>query len=309
MGRFVFRRFLSIIPTVFVIITLGFFIIRAAPGGPFSREKAVPPGILANLEAKYHMNEPLFKQYFRYLGDILRGDLGPSFKNKDYTVNELIALSLPVSVILGLVALAIAVLLGVTAGIISAIKQNSAVDYTFMSVAVTGISVPTFVIGPVLMLIFAVSLKWLPTSGWIDGRNGLKTLIMPAITLSLAQFAYIARLTRASMLETLRSDYIRTARAKGLSMPVIIFKHALKGACLPVVSYLGPAMAGLITGSVVVEKIFAVPGLGVHFIRAATNRDYTMIMGDVIVYSIILIALNFIVDIFYGFLDPRISYK
>jgi len=309
MGRFVFKRALSIIPTVFVIITLGFFIIRAAPGGPFSREKAVPPGILANLEAKYHMNEPLVKQYFRYLGDILRGDLGPSFKNKDYTVNELIALSLPVSVILGLVALAIAVLLGVTAGIISAIKQNSAVDYTFMSFAVTGISVPTFVIGPVLMLVFAVTLKWLPTSGWIDGRNGLKTLIMPAITLSLAQFAYIARLTRASMLETLRSDYIRTARAKGLSMPVIIFKHALKGACLPVVSYLGPAMAGLITGSVVVEKIFAVPGLGVHFIRAATNRDYTMIMGDVIVYSLILIALNFIVDIIYGFLDPRISYK
>jgi len=309
MGRFVFRRALSIIPTIFVIITLGFFIIRAAPGGPFSREKAVPPGVLANLEAKYHMDEPLIMQYFRYLGDVLRGDLGPSFKNKDYTVNELIALSLPVSVTLGLVALAIAVLLGVTAGIISAIKQNSAVDYTFMSVAVTGISVPTFVIGPVLMLVFAVTLKWLPTSGWIDGRNGLKTLIMPAVTLSLAQFAYIARLTRASMLETLRSDYIRTARAKGLSMPVIIFKHALKGACLPVVSYLGPAMAGLITGSVVVEKIFAVPGLGIHFIRAATNRDYTMIMGDVIVYSLILIALNFIVDIIYGFLDPRISYK
>jgi oligopeptide transport system permease protein len=309
MGRFVFRRALSIIPTVFVIITLGFFIIRAAPGGPFSRERAVPPGVLANLLAKYHMDEPLVKQYVRYLGDVLRGDLGPSFRNKDYTVNELIAMSLPVSITLGLVALAIAVLLGVTAGIVSAIKQNSAVDYTFMSVAVMGISVPAFVIGPVLMLIFAVMLKWLPTSGWIDGRNGLKTLIMPAITLSLAQFAYIARLTRASMLETLRSDYIRTARAKGLSMPVIIFKHALKGACLPVVSYLGPAMAGLITGSVVVEKIFAVPGLGIHFVRAATNRDYTMIMGDVIVYSLILIALNFIVDIIYGFLDPRISYK
>jgi oligopeptide transport system permease protein len=309
MGRFVLKRALSIIPTVFIIITLGFFIIRTAPGGPFSREKAVPAGVLANLMAKYHMDEPLVKQYFRYLGDVIRGDLGPSFVNKDYTVNELIAMSLPVSITLGLVALAIAVLLGVTAGIVSAIKQNSAADYTLMSVAVTGISVPTFVIGPVLMLIFAVTLKWLPTSGWIDGRNGLKTLIMPAVTLSLAQFAYIARLTRASMLETLRSDYIRTARAKGLSMPVIIFKHALKGACLPVVSYLGPAMAGLITGSVVVEKIFAIPGLGVHFIRAATNRDYTMIMGDVIVYSLILIALNFIVDIIYGFLDPRISYK
>ena len=309
MGRFVLKRALSIIPTVFIIITLGFFIIRAAPGGPFSREKAVPPGVLANLMAKYHMDEPLVKQYLRFLGDVLRGDLGPSFVNKDFSVNELIAMSLPVSITLGLVALAIAVLLGVTAGVISAIKQNSAVDYTFMSVAVTGISVPTFVIGPVLMLVFAITLRWLPTSGWIDGRNGLKTLIMPAITLSLAQFAYIARLTRASMLETLRSDYIRTARAKGLSMPVIIFKHALKGACLPVVSYLGPAMAGLITGSVVVERIFAIPGLGVHFVRAATNRDYTMIMGGVIVYSLILIALNFIVDIIYGFLDPRISYK
>jgi oligopeptide transport system permease protein len=309
MGRFILRRFLSTIPTIFVIITLGFFIIRVAPAGPFSREKAVPPAVLANLMAKYHMDEPLAKQYFRYLGDILRGDLGPSFVNKDFTVNELIALSLPVSMTLGLVALSIAVVLGVTAGVVSALKQNSAVDYTFMSVAVTGISVPNFVVGPVLMLIFAVWLRWLPTSGWIDGRNGMRTLIMPAITLSLAQFAYIARLTRASMLETLRSDYIRTARAKGLSMPVVIFKHALKGACLPVVSYLGPAMAGLVTGSVVVEKIFAVPGLGVHFVRAATNRDYTLIMGDMIVYSLILIAMNFIVDIIYGFLDPRISYK
>jgi oligopeptide transport system permease protein len=259
--------------------------------------------------AKYHMDEPLIKQYFRFMGDILRGDFGPSFVNKDFTVNELIALSLPNSMILGLVALSIAVVLGVTTGTVSALKQNTAVDYSFMSVAVTGISVPNFVVGPVLMLVFAVTLRWLPTSGWIDGRNGLRTLILPSVTLSLAQFAYIARLTRASMLETLRSDYIRTARAKGLSTPVIIFKHAFKGACLPVVSYLGPAMAGLITGSVVVERIFAVPGLGIHFIRAATNRDYTMIMGDVIVYSLILIALNFVVDILYGFLDPRISYK
>ena len=309
MGRFVLKRFLSTIPTIFIIITLGFFLIRLAPGGPFSKEKAVPPAVLANLMAKYHMDEPLVKQYFRFLGDVIRGDFGPSFVNKDFTVNELIALSLPNSIILGLVSLLVAVLFGVTAGTISALKQNTLVDYGFMSAAVTGISVPSFVIGPVLMLVFAIVLKWLPTSGWIDGRNGLKTLIMPAITLSLAQFAYIARLTRASMLETLRSDYIRTARAKGLSTPVIIFKHALKGACLPVVSYLGPAAAGLITGSVVVERIFTVPGLGIHFVRAATNRDYTLIMGTVIVYSLILIALNFVVDIIYGFLDPRISYK
>jgi oligopeptide transport system permease protein len=309
MGRFVLRRFLSIIPTVLIIITLGFIIIRAAPGGPFSREKAVTPAILANLMAKYHMDEPLIMQYFRFLGGVLQGDLGPSFTNKDFTVNELIAMSLPNSIILGLTALAIAVILGVTAGTISALKQNTAIDYTCMSVAVTGISVPNFVVGPVLMLVFAIILKWLPTAGWIDGRYGLKTLIMPAITLSMAQFAYIARLTRASMLETLRSDYIRTAKAKGLSMPTIIFKHVLKGALLPVISYLGPAMAGLITGSVVVERIFTVPGLGIHFVRAAINRDYTLIMGTIIVYSLILIALNFIVDIIYGFLDPRITYK
>jgi oligopeptide transport system permease protein len=309
MGRLVFRRFLSIIPTVFIIITLGFVIIRAAPGGPFSREKAVPPAVLENLLAKYHMDEPLINQYFRFLGGVLRGDLGPSFTNKDFTVNELIAMALPNSIILGLTALGIALVLGITAGILSALKQNTAIDYTCMSVAVTGIAVPNFVVGPVLMLVFAIMLKWLPVAGWIDGRNGLKALILPAITLSLAQFAYIARLTRASMLETPRSDYIRTAKAKGLSTPTIIVKHVLKGALLPVVSYLGPAMAALITGSVVVEKIFTVPGLGVLFIRSALNRDYTLIMGDIIVYSLILIALNFVVDIFYGFLDPRISYK
>nr|AGS51824.1 oligopeptide transport system permease protein OppB (TC 3.A.1.5.1) [uncultured bacterium contig00066] len=309
MGQFIYRRFISIIPTVFVIITLGFFIIRVAPGGPFSREKAVPPAVLANLMAKYNMDEPLVMQYLHYLGGVLTGDLGPSFTNKDFSVNELIASGLPNSITLGLTAISIALLFGVLAGVISALKQNTAADYTAMSFAVTGISVPTFVIGPVLMLIFAIWFKLLPTSGWIDGRHGMKTIIMPAITLAFPQFAYIARLMRASMLETLRSDYVRTARAKGLSMPVIIFKHVLKGACLPVVSYLGPAMAALVTGSVVVERIFAIPGIGMHFVRSATNRDYTMIMGTVIVYSLILIALNFIVDIIYGFLDPRISYK
>ncbi|MCL2834900.1 MAG: ABC transporter permease subunit [Treponema sp.] len=309
MGRFVFRRLISIIPTILIIITLGFFIIRVAPGGPFSSEKAVPPGVLANLLAKYHMDEPLPKQYIRFVWGIIRGDLGPSFVNKDFTVNELISLSLPNSIILGLTALAIASILGITLGTISALKQNSVIDYTSMSLAVTGISVPNFVVGPVLMLVFAIVLKLLPTSGWIDGRQGLKALILPAITLSLGTFAFIARITRASMLETLRSDYVRTARAKGLPMHVIIFKHVLKGALLPVVSYMGPACAGLVTGSVVVEQIFLVPGLGTHFVKSATNRDYTLIMGTVIVYSLILIALNFIVDIIYGFLDPRITYK
>jgi oligopeptide transport system permease protein len=294
---------------MFVIVTLSFFMMRLAPGGPFSSEKEVPPAVLENLLKKYHLDESLPRQYLRFLGDVLRGDLGPSFTNKDFTVNDLIAQSLPNSIILGLTSLGFALVIGVTIGIISALRQNSALDYGSMSVAVMGISIPLFVAGPVLMLIFAVKLKWLPTSGWITGRNGLATLILPAFTLSMPYFAYIARLSRASIVETLRSDYIRTARAKGLSMPVIMVKHVLKGALLPVVSYLGPACAGIVTGSVVVESIFLVPGLGTFFVRSALNRDYTLIMGTIIVYSSILVVMNFIVDIIYGFLDPRISYK
>lgn len=309
MGKFIFRRILGLIPTMFLIVTLSFFLIRLAPGGPFSREKKVTPEVMQNLLKKYHMDEPLFKQYLRYMGDILRGDLGPSFKNKDYTVNELIFTSLPNSLILGVVSLCIALLLGVSVGIVSALNRNTRVDYAAMSAAVIGISVPLFVVGPVLMLILAMKLKWLPTSGWITGRAGLKTLIMPAITLAFPYFAYIARLSRASILEVLRSDYIRTARAKGLKQSVVIVKHVLKGAMLPVVSYLGPAFAGIVTGSVVVEQIFLVPGLGNFFVKSALNRDYTLIMGTVIVYSLILVVMNLVVDIIYGLLDPRISYK
>lgn len=309
MGRFILKRLLSIIPTMFIIVTLSFFMMRLAPGGPFSSEKEVPQAVMENLLRKYHMDESLPRQYLRFLGDVLRGDLGPSFKNKDFTVNELIASSLPNSLILGLSSLVLAFVLGVIVGTISALRQNTVFDYGGMSFAVLGISVPLFVAGPVLMLILAVWLKWLPTSGWITGRQGMRTLIMPAITLSMPYFAYIARLSRASIVEVLRSDYIRTARAKGLSMPVIMFKHVLKGALLPVVSYLGPACAGIVTGSVVVESIFLVPGLGTFFVRSALNRDYTLIMGTIIVYSLILVLMNFIVDIIYGLLDPRISYK
>ena len=294
MGRFIFRRILGLIPTMFLIITLSFFLIRLAPGGPFSSEKKVTPEVMQNLLKKYHMDEPLFKQYLRYMGDVLRGELGPSFKNKDYSVNELIAVSLPNSLILGVTSLALALLFGIAVGVVSALNQNSAADYTAMSAAVIGISVPLFVVGPVFMLVFAMKLQWLPTSGWITGRAGLKTLIMPAVTLAFPYFAYIARLSRASILEILRSDYIRTARAKGLKQSAVIWRHVLKGALLPVVSYLGPAFAGIVTGSVVVEQI---------------NRDYTLIMGTVIVYSFILIVMNLIVDIIYGLLDPRISYK
>ena len=297
------------IPTLFLIVTFSFFIMKVAPGGPFSAERNPPPEVLANINKVYHLDEPLPKQYVRYLGNMLRGDLGPSFRYKDYTVNDLIGNTMPNSLILGITALCSALVFGLLVGLISAVKRNSIADYASMSVAVIGISIPLFVVGPLLMLLFAVKLKWLPTSGWITGRQGLKTLIMPALALSLPYFAYIARLSRASVLEVLRSDYIRTAYAKGLSYPVVLFKHALKGALLPVISYLGPAFAGIITGSVVIEKIFLVPGLGTFFVQSALNRDYTLIMGTVVMYSIILILMNFVVDILYAVIDPRISYK
>jgi len=309
MTRFIVRRVLSLIPTIFLIVTFSFIIVRAAPGGPFASEKNLPPEILANLMKKYHMDEPLHMQYLRYLGDVIQGDLGPSFRYKDFTVNQLIAQALPASLLLGILSLTVAVILGVGVGTISALRQNSAIDYAAMSLAVVGISVPLFVIGPLAKLVFALKLGWLPTSGWIGGRASSLVLVLPVVTLSFPFFAYIARLSRASILEVLRSDYIRTARAKGLTEVSVVLKHVLKGAMLPIVSYLGPAFAGIITGSVVVETVFLVPGMGRFFIQAATNRDYTLIMGDVIVYSLILVTMNLVVDIVYGFLDPRISYK
>jgi oligopeptide transport system permease protein len=309
MTKFIIRRLLSLIPTMFVIVTLSFFLIRFAPGGPFSAEKKVPAQVLQNLMKKYHMDESLGRQYLRYFGEILRGDLGPSFRYKDMTVNELIRDSMPNSMLLGTLSLILAVALGIGVGIISALKQNRWQDYTAMSLAVVGISVPLFVIGPLLQLVFAMQLKWLPNSGWINGRAGLAALVLPVVTLSFPYFAYIARMSRASILEVLRSDYVRTARAKGLRESTVIGRHVLKGALLPVVSYIGPAFSGIITGSIVVETIFLVPGVGKIFVQSALNRDYTLIMGEVIVYSLILIIMNFVVDIVYGFLDPRIAYK
>lgn len=309
MTKFIIRRLLSLIPTMFIIVTLSFFLIRFAPGGPFSSEKKLPEQVLQNILKKYHMDEPLGKQYLSYMGDVLRGDLGPSYRYKDQTVTELIGQTMPNSIFLGTLALCLALLAGISAGVISALRQNKWQDYGAMSLAVIGISVPLFVIGPILQLVFAMKLHWLPTSGWITGRAGALTLIMPAITLSFPYFAYIARLSRGSVLEVLRSDYIRTARAKGLKESMVVWKHVLKGALLPVVSYIGPAFAGIITGSVVVETVFVVPGVGKIFVQSALNRDYTLIMGDIIVYSLFLVVMNFVVDIVYGFLDPRIAYK
>jgi oligopeptide transport system permease protein len=308
MARYFIRRVLSLIPTLLIIVTLSFFMIRLAPGGPFAREKEVPELILQNLLKRYHMDEPLSKQYLRYLGDIIRWDLGPSFRYRDVTVNEIIDQGLPVSMTLGITSLLLAVISGVSVGIISALKQNKWPDYAAVSIAVVGISVPLFVMGPVLQLFLGMKLKILPMGQWIS-VHGWKAVILPAVTLSFPYFAYIARLSRASILEVLRSDYIRTARAKGLKESVVVWKHVLKGALLPVVTYLGPAFSGIVTGSVVIETVFLVPGIGRPFIQSAVNRDYTLIMGEVVVYSIILIMANLIVDIVYGFLDPRISYK
>ncbi len=309
MGKFLFRRLVSLVVTMFLIASFSFFICRAAPGGPFSSEKKVSAEVMENLLRKYHMDEPLVMQYLRYMGDVLHGDLGPSFKNKDYTVNQLIGQSLPNSMVLGITALFIAIVLGSLAGLASAVKQNTWVDYTCMSIAGLGISIPLFVVGPIAVLVLAMKLKWLPASGWITGKAGLAALILPAFTLATPYFSSIARLTRASVLEVLRSDYVRTAHAKGLKKSTVMFRHVLRGALLPVVTYLGPAFAGIVTGSVVIEQVYLVPGIGNYFVKSALNRDYTLICGTVIVYALILVIMNFIVDLLYGFLDPRISYK
>ena len=309
MTRFIIRRLLSLIPTVFIIITLSFIIVHAAPGGPFSRDKNLPAQVIENLNKKYHLDESVPLQYLRYMNDLLHGDLGPSTRYADQDVNTLVSQALPTSLLLGLVAFVMAVFLGITVGIVSALNQNKWPDYILMSLAVLGISIPLFVIGPLLMLVFAINLQWLPIAGWLSSRYGVLTIILPAITLAFPYFAYIARLSRASIIEVFRSDYVRTARAKGLRESVVVIRHVMKGAMLPVLSYMGPAFAGIVTGSVVVEQIFTVPGIGRIFIQSALNRDYTLIMGVVIVESLILVFMNFIVDIVYGFLDPRISYK
>jgi oligopeptide transport system permease protein len=307
--RYIIRRFLGMIPTLFVIITLSFFIIKVAPGGPFSADRQPSAQILENLNKKYHLDEPWFSQYFRYMGDVaFKFDLGPSFKYPDHDVNFFIFTNLPNSLILGLAALFLSLLFGLWAGILSALKQNSFADYGAMSLAVIGISIPLFVIGPVLQLIFSMWLGWLPTAGWIT-EAGWTALLMPALTLAFPHFAYIARLSRASILEIMRTDYVRTARAKGLKESVVIMKPVMKGALLPVVSFMGPAFAGIITGSVVIETIFGIPGLGRFFVQSALNRDYLLIMGTVVIYSVILIVMNFLVDIVYSLLDPRVAYK
>jgi len=299
-------RLIGLIPTLLVLITIAFFMIRLAPGGPFDSEKILPPEIKANLDAKYHLDEPLVKQYFRYLGQIITLDFGPSFQYKDWTVNELIARGFPVSLTIGGLAMVLAFSLGTLIGIVAAVRQNSAVDYSLMGVAMLGISIPNFVVAPLLILLVAVYAGWLPAGGW---DWSMQRMVLPVVTLALPAIAYIARLTRGSMIEVLHSNYIRTARAKGLPESLVILRHALKPALLPVISFMGPATAGLITGSVVIERIYSIPGLGSYFVQGALNRDYTLVMGVVIFYGVIIILLNFIVDILYAWMNPRIRYN
>lgn len=306
MLRFTLRRFLGAWPTLLVLMTLAFFMMRAAPGGPFDTEKTLPPEIQANLDKKYHLDEPLIQQYGRYLLDLAQGDFGPSFQYKDYTVNELIAQGFPVSLRLGGSAIILAFFIGSLLGTIAALRQNTATDYTVMAAAMTGISIPNFVLAPLLILLFAVHLRWLPAGGWNDGA--FLNTILPIIALTLPYVAYISRLMRSSMIEVLRSNPIRTARAKGLPERTIILRHAMKPALLPVISFLGPATAGIITGSVVIEQIFGIPGIGRYFVQGALNRDYTLVMGVVVFYGILIIAFNFIVDVVYALLDPKIRY-
>lgn len=281
--------------------------VHAAPGGPFSNERVLPKHVEEKIEKKYRLDEPLPKQFIRYVSGLVQGDLGPSYGHRDYDVDELIAGAFPRSLKIGALAIALALLLGVAAGTVAALRQGSWLDKFVMGFSMTGISIPVFVVAPVLVLLFAVKLHWLP-AGWTS-QTGISRYVLPVITLALPQVAYIARLTRASMIDVLSRDFVRTARAQGLGTATVVRVHALRPAMLPVLSYLGPAVAAVLTGSVVVEEIFGISGLGQLFVRGASNRDYTLVLGIVITYATLIIALNLIVDILYGVIDPRVRYR
>lgn len=302
MFRFITSRLLQSLLALFVAITVTFFMLRFAPGGPFTAEKAVTPEILRNLEAHYGLDQPLWKQYLDYLGSLARGDLGPSFKYPNRTVNEIIADKLPVSAELGALALAFALLLGITLGTLAALRRNTWIDYVASTFGMIGISVPTFVIGPLLVLGAAIHLGWFNASGWYTPADR----VLPALVLGFAYAAPISRLTRGGMLEILNQDFIRTARAKGASEFRVVTHHALKGGLLPVVSYLGPATAGILTGSFVIETIFQIPGIGREFINSAFNRDYTLVLGTVILYAVLIMALNLLVDVAQAWMNPKV---
>ncbi|MFS4436820.1 oligopeptide ABC transporter permease OppB [Paracoccaceae bacterium GXU_MW_L88] len=307
MLSYVLRRLLSAIPTLFLIITATFFLMRIAPGGPFDGERPLEPTVMANINATFGLDKPLHEQYLMYLGNLAKGDLGPSFVYRDLRVQDILGNGLPVSIQLGLTALAVALVIGATLGSIAAVRQNSWIDYAVIATATFGITIPNFVVAPVLALVFGVMLGWLPAGGWENWS--LEHMILPVITLALPQIAVIARLVRGAMIEALRSDHVRTARAYGLGRWSVIVTHSLRAAILPVVSYLGPAAAALLTGSIVVEQIFGIPGIGRYFVQGALNRDYTLVMGTVVIVAVFVVLFNLIVDLVYAALDPRVRYE
>ena len=306
MFKFIAKRILEAIPTLLVLITISFFLMRFAPGNPFSSERSLPPEVMENINAKYGLDKPVFEQYITYLTNVLKGDLGPSFKYKDFTVNELVSSALPVSAKIGSVAFLFTLVMGVGIGTIAALRQNTWIDYTIMSTAMIGVVMPSFVLAPALIYVFAIYLGWFPAGGWLDGS--FQYMFLPVIGMSLLYVATFARITRGSMIETLNSNFIRTARSKGLSYSYIVIKHALKPAMLPVVSYMGPAFVGIITGSVVIETVFGLPGIGKLFVNAAFNRDYSLVMGVTILIGFLFIVFNTVVDILLATIDPKIRY-
>ncbi len=301
------RRFLGLLPALFVIVTVSFFLVRLAPGGPFDQERTLPPQIRANLDRVYGLDQPLALQYVHYLSRLAQGDLGPSFKLRDFSVSELIAAGLPVSALLGGCALLLALILGIPLGVGAALWHGRAADFGIAGFVALAVALPSFVTGPLLALIFGLYLHWLPVGGWEEGSP--RYLILPVLTLGLPVAAYVARLTRGGLLEVLRSNPIRTARARGLGEARILLRHALRPALLPVVSYLGPAAAFVVTGSLVVETVFALPGTGRYLVQGAINRDYTLVMGMIILYGVLTLLLNFLADVLYGWLDPRVRYE
>jgi oligopeptide transport system permease protein len=304
MLRYLLTRLAGAVPTLFIIVTLAFFLIRAAPGGPFDQEQALPPEIMANLQSAYGLDQPIWIQYGRYLEGLAHGDFGPSFKYKDFSVTELIGQGLPVTLELGAIAMTLAMALGVPIGTFAALHHNRGADYATMALAVAGVAVPSFVVLPLLGLLFGIHLHWLPVAGWEPGS--VRDLVLPVAALTLPPLSVIARLARAEMLEVLRSHFIRTAVAKGLPLHTIVVRHALRPALLPVASYLGPAVASIMTGSLIVESIAGLPGIGRYMVQGALNRDYTLVMGMVIIYSALLIVMGLLVDLLYAWLDPRV---
>ena len=300
------RRLVGSVPTLFVIVTLAFFMIRLAPGGPFDLERTLDPLILANLNRAYNLDAPLWQQYLGYLGNLLRGDLGPSFTKRDFSVNDLFRVGLPVSMLIGSLALAVAIVAGTALGALAALRQNSAVDHLVVGIATFGITTPTFVMAPLLSLVFGVWLGWLPAGGWEQAQPAY--WVLPVVILALPQIAIIARLVRGAAIEALRSHHVRTARAYGLPPRIVVGVHALRAALLPAASYLGPNAAALLTGSVVVESIFGIPGIGRYFVQGALGRDYTLVMGTVVVVAVFVIVFNLLVDLLYAWLDPRVRF-